>query len=61
MSEPVPGPGTVYLYFSNGTVLQFDGCEAAVQTDEVILFTRGGQAYTFKKSALAGWSLPAPA
>jgi hypothetical protein len=58
-----PATGTVVLYFSNGTKQEFSNCQDIREIkdadgEEKIVFTRDGNRYVFKKSQLAGWSLP---
>jgi len=58
-----PTTGTVVLYFSNGTKQEFTGCQDVREITDSdgeakIVFTKGDNRYVFKKSQLAGWSLP---
>lgn len=59
----VAGPGTVILYFPNGAKQEFTGCKDIQEItdsdgEKKIVFTQGDNRFVFKKSSLAGWSLP---
>lgn len=54
--------GTVVIYFPSGEKQEFKDCkdvnEITVDGEKLIVFTQGDNRFVFKKSQLAGWSLP---
>ncbi len=57
----VADKGDVIIYMTNGTVLKFEGAldiQESEGQDGIIVFSIGIQRHVFKKSAIAGWSLP---
>ena len=54
--------GTVVVFFANGTKQEFQDCkdiaEIEREGEKLIVFTQGKQRFVYKKSQLAGWSLP---
>jgi hypothetical protein len=60
--DATAGGGTVILYFPNGAVLKFENAtkidEITFEGENLLLFIVDDNKYTFKKSQLAGWSIP---
>lgn len=54
-----PPDGEIILYFDNGTRQIFQTATDIVDGGDFISFKFDGKKVFFKKSALAGWALPA--